>query len=192
MKIKLQDWARQNSISHPTAYRLYKEGKLPYPAERISERIIVLTLPDNPTPARTVIYCRVSTSTQTENLTSQKLRLLEECSRRGWKVDEIVEEIASGLNENRKKLNRLLADQSYSRIVIEYRDRLTRSNFKLLESALAAQGREIIVVDKDELKDDLVRDMTEVLTSYCARLYGARGAKNRAQKALKNAGESSQ
>jgi len=34
------------------------------------------------------------------------------------------------------------------------------------------------------MDDDLVRDMTEVLTSFCARLYGRRGARNRAEKAL--------
>ena len=60
-----------------------------------------------------------------------------------------------------------------------------RFGIEFLESALAAQGRTLIVMDKDELKDDLVQDMIEVLTSFCARLYGRRSAKNRAKKALK-------
>lgn len=67
---------------------------------------------------------------------------------------------------------------------MEHRDRLARMNMGLVESALKAQGRRIIVVDDTELDDDLVRDMTEVLTSFCARLYGHRAAKHRAEKAL--------
>jgi putative resolvase len=50
---------------------------------------------------------------------------------------------------------------------------------------LSASGRRIIVVDETEMKDDLVQDMIDVLTSFCARLYGRRSAKDRAKKALK-------
>jgi predicted site-specific integrase-resolvase len=53
-----------------------------------------------------------------------------------------------------------------------------------VESALTAQGRKLMVADPNELKDDLVQDMIEVLTSFCARLYGRRSAKNKAKKAL--------
>ena len=58
------------------------------------------------------------------------------------------------------------------------------SNTELVEAALAASGRRLVVVDPTELDDDLVRDMTEVLTSFCARLYGRRSAANRAAAAL--------
>ena len=60
-------------------------------------------------------------------------------------------------------------------------------NAGLVESALKAQGRRIIVVDDTEPDDDLVRDMTEVLTSFCARLYGRRAAKRKTDAALKAA-----
>lgn len=53
-----------------------------------------------------------------------------------------------------------------------------------LEAALAAQGRRVVVVEEAEVADDLVRDMVEVLTSFCARLYGRRSAKRRAEAAL--------
>ena len=53
-----------------------------------------------------------------------------------------------------------------------------------LESALSAQGRRIVVVDAGEVDDDLIRDMTEVHTSFCARLYGRGEARKRAVKAL--------
>lgn len=67
---------------------------------------------------------------------------------------------------------------------MEHRDRLARFGVEYLEAALAAQGRRLVVVDSAEVTDDLVRDMVEVLTSFCARLYGRRSAKRRAQAAL--------
>ena len=69
-------------------------------------------------------------------------------------------------------------------VVVEHRDRLARFGVAHLHAALAAQGRRIVVVDTGETADDLVRDMIEVLTSMCARLYGRRGARNRALRAV--------
>ena len=79
---------------------------------------------------------------------------------------------------------KLLADPEVSAVVVEHRDRLMRFGAEYVESALAAQGRMLVVVDPSEVKDDLVQDMIEVLTSFCARLYGRRSAKNKAKKAI--------
>ncbi len=70
-------------------------------------------------------------------------------------------------------------------VVVEHRDRLGRMNTELVEAALSAHGRRLVVLDDDEVDDDLVRDTVEVLTSFCARLYGKRSAGNRAEKALR-------
>ena len=70
-------------------------------------------------------------------------------------------------------------------MVVEHRDRLARMNAELVEAALSAHGRRLVILDDGEVDDDLVRDMTEVLTSFCARLYGKRSARNRAEKALR-------
>ena len=59
-----------------------------------------------------------------------------------------------------------------------------RFGAEYVEAALAAQGRKLVVIDPAEVKDDLVQDMIEVLTSFCARLYGRRSARNKAKKAL--------
>src|SRR5262244_1636893 len=69
-------------------------------------------------------------------------------------------------------------------IVVEHRDRLARFGSESIAAALAACGRKLVVVDETEMKDDLVQDMVDVLTWFCARLYGRRAAKNRAAKAL--------
>jgi putative resolvase len=89
-----------------------------------------------------------------------------------------------GLNGHRPKIKRLLLDASIKTIIIEHNDRLVRFGFEFLEAALAAEDRKLVVVDSGEVKDDLVQDMIEVLTSFCARLYGRRSAKNRAKRAL--------
>ena len=96
----------------------------------------------------------------------------------------IVAEVGVGLNGNRAKLRRLLADPQATTIVVEHRDRLARFGVDYLAAALAAQGRRIVAVEADETTDDLVGDLVEVLTSLCARLYGRRGARNRAMRAL--------
>jgi putative resolvase len=100
-------------------------------------------------------------------------------------VDEVVTEIGSGVNGKRRKLARVLADPTAVAIVVEHRDRLARFGLEHLEACLSAQGRRVLVVDEGEIDDDLVRDMTEVLTSFCARRYTRRGARNRAEKPLR-------
>jgi putative resolvase len=62
-------------------------------------------------------------------------------------------------------------------------------NVELVEATLLAGSRRLVVLDEREVDDDLVRDMTEMLTSFCARLYGRHPARNRAQKALRCSGE---
>jgi putative resolvase len=84
----------------------------------------------------------------------------------------------------RPKLRRILSDPDAKVIVVEHRDRLARFGVEHLEAALAAQGRRVVVADPGESTDDLVRDMIEVLTSMCARLYGRRRACNRAMRAM--------
>lgn len=92
--------------------------------------------------------------------------------------------MGSGLNGKRPKLRRMLSDPDARVIVVEHRDRLARFGVEHLEAALAGAGRRIVVADPSEATDDLVRDMIEVLTSMCAGLYGRRGARNRAMRAL--------
>jgi predicted site-specific integrase-resolvase len=71
-----------------------------------------------------------------------------------------------------------------SAIVVEHRDWLARCGAEYVEAALSASGRRLLVVDPSEVDDDLVRDVTEILTSLCARLYGRRAAANQARHAM--------
>lgn len=136
------------------------------------------------TQGRTVAYCRVSSADQKADLERQAGRVVTAATGMGLSVAEVVTEIGSGLNGKRPKLARLLGDPQVSVIVVEHRDRLARFGLEYLSAALGATGRRIVVIDDAELDDDLVRDMTEVLTWFCARLYGRRSAARRARVAM--------
>jgi len=183
--MKLSKWAKQQGISYKTAWRWYKDGKLPVPAEKTpSGTILVRTDEQKETGGKNVIYARVSSSDQKKDLDRQVKRLVEFANSQGYAVNQTVEEVGTGLNGHRKKLMRLLSEPHIETIFVEHRDRLARFGFEYIEAALLAQNRKIVVMENEELKDDLVQDMVEVLTSFCARLYGKRSAKNKAKKAL--------
>jgi putative resolvase len=133
---------------------------------------------------RSVLYGRVSSSDQKEDLRRQIERLKSFASGLGLQEIEVVEEVGSGLNGKRPKLLKLLEDPTVVRIVVEHRDRLARFGVEYLEAALKAQGRFLVVAESGEHKLDLVQDFVDVVTCMCARIYGRRDARNRAQKAL--------
>jgi predicted site-specific integrase-resolvase len=93
------------------------------------------------------------------------------------------------LNGHRRKFLALLGDPKVTTIVVEHRDRFARFGAEYVEASLAASGRRLLVVDPAEVDDDLVRDVSEILTWLCARLYGRRAAANRAARAVRTLGE---
>ena len=162
------------------------------PAERVGRLILVKTTAASDSASGVVVYARVSAHDQRADLDRQVARLTAWATEQDLEVGlgappacgGVVCEVGSGLNGKRPKLRRILSDPDARVIVVERRDRLARFGVEHLQAALAAQGRRILVADPGETTDDLVGDMIEVLTSMCARLYGRRGARNRAMRAL--------
>ena len=134
---------------------------------------------------------RVSSGDQREDLDRQVGRVVAWATQHGHRPDEVVKEIGSGLDGNRRQLRCVVGDHTVRTIVVEHRERLCRFGFEYVEAALAGRGARIVVMDEEEHEDDLVRDVTEVMTSLCARLYGQRSARRRAKRALAAAGEGS-
>jgi predicted site-specific integrase-resolvase len=118
------------------------------------------------------------------NASGTTLQLRDYAAAQGLHVIQEVQEIGSGLNGHRKRLMKALENPSASTIVVEHRDRLARFGSEYIESALASSNRKVVIVNDTEMKDDLVQDMIDVLTSFCARLYGKRAARNKAKRAL--------
>ena len=100
-------------------------------------------------------------------------RLVDFCLAKGWIVDDIIEDVGSGLNDDRKRLNQLLKDPTIKRIVVEREERLTRFGFHYLEILAELEGFEIVVVNKtpDDDKDELLADFKTLIVSFCERLY---------------------
>jgi putative resolvase len=182
--VNLADWAESVGVNRHTAYRWFREGTLPVPAQRVGRLILVRMTPVDESAGGVVIYARVSSHDQRADLDRQVGRLTAWATEQDLTVGQVVTEVGSGLNGKRPKLRRMLSDPDANVIVVEHRDRLARFGVEHLEAALSAQGRRIVVADPGETTDDLVRDMIEVLTSMCARLYGRRGARNRAMRAV--------
>jgi putative resolvase len=181
--MKLANWAREQQIDYKTAYRWFRAGILPVPSRQLPTGTILVD-PATVKLDNTVLYARVSSADQKLDLERQLGRLVAFAGETGLTVVGTVSEIGSGLNGKRPKLLKTLADKTVGTIVVEHRDRLARFGSEYVEAALRASGRKVIVVDKTEMKDDLVQDMIDVLTSFCARLYGRRSARNKALKAV--------
>ena len=183
--MNLAVWAERNGVARVTAYRWFHAGLLPVPAQRVGRLILVNdAVAETARHGRTAVYARVSSADQKADLDRQVARVTAWATAEQISVGKVVTEVGSALNGHRRKFLALLRDPTVSRIVVEHRGRFCRFGSEYVEAALAAQGRELVVVDSAEVDDDLVRDMTEILTSMCARLYGKRAAANRAQRAL--------
>lgn len=191
--MRAKEWARREGLNEQTVWKWCRTGKMPVPVERTPTGAWLVHDPryeDAHGPSvsgRTVCYARVSSSDQRADLDRQADRVRAFAVAMGADDPEVVKEVGSGMDDRRRKLARILADPTVTTIVVEHRDRLARMGAGLVESALSAQGRRVVVVDDTELDDDLVRDMAEVLTSFCARLYGRRSARHRAERALEAA-----
>ncbi|GAB3848408.1 IS607-like element IS1602 family transposase [Dactylosporangium cerinum] len=170
---------------HPqTAYRWFREGTMPVPARRLPSGTIMVDVADAAPQGQVVVYARVSSADQRDDLDRQVARVTAWATGQNMVVSRVVTEVGSALNGRRKKFLALLRDPAVSTIVVEHRDRFVRFGAEYVEAALTAQGRRLLVADPAEVDDDLVRDVTEILTSLCARLYGRRAAANRASRAV--------
>lgn len=89
------------------------------------------------------------------------------------------------MNGTRSRACRLLADPRVRTVAVKHRDRLGRMNTELAEAAFPAHGRRVVVLEAAGVEDGLVRGMTVILMSFCARLYGCRLARSRAERALR-------
>ena len=181
--MKLSQWAKQQGISYTTAWRMWKGGRLPVPAEQMPTGTVIVHAEDSKT-AGVALYARVSSVDQKADLDRQMARLTEFAVANRLPIVDAVKEVGSGMNGHRRGLLRLLRDPKAQTIIVEHRDRLMRFGFEYVESTLAAQSRSVMVIEPTELADDVVRDLHEVIVSMCARLYGKRSAKNRAKKAM--------
>lgn len=169
--VTLREWARSGRIP----IEMLPSGRINYLPKK-SEPLSVRN--------KTIIYSRVSTNIQKENLFRQTERLKTFCSSRGLIIDDIYEEIGSALNYNRRlylKLLEAVLNKKVTTIVIEYKDRLLRVGFEEFQYICNHNNVELIVVDNSEITKSYTQEITEDLVSiihhYSMRLYSSRKRK---------------
>ena len=132
--MRVREWARREGFNEQTVWQWCRENRMPVPFERMSTGTIIIhdpkyeSQPVAPTAnGRTVCYARVSSSDQKDDLQRQADRLKAFAINMGVKSPEVVMETGSGMNDKRRKLNRLLADPTVGTLIVERRDRLART-----------------------------------------------------------------
>jgi len=126
-----------------------------------------------------VIYTRVSTSNQKDDLKNQVEFLKQYANAKGIIVDEVIEDYGSGLNYNRKKWNKLIDEcmtSNISTIIVTHKDRLIRFGFEWFERFLEKFNIEIVVVNNESVlpSEELVQDIISILHVFSCRIYGLR------------------
>ncbi|BCU69683.1 IS607 family transposase [Stygiolobus caldivivus] len=174
-------------ISYSTLLRWIREGKIRVVTTEGGKYRIpyseVKKYLERREESRAVIYARVSSADQKEDLERQINYLTNYATAKGYKVVEVLKDIASGLNTQRKgllKLFKLVESRSIDVVLITYKDRLTRFGFEYLEEFFSAMGVRIEVVFGEEPKDatqELVEDLISIITSFAGKIYGMRSHK---------------
>jgi putative resolvase len=177
--MKLSDYAKQVGITYKTAWQWWKAGQLD--AYQLPTGTIIVREPQT-VASGVALYARVSSADQKDDAVRQMQRLRDYAAARGYQVVVEVIEIASGLNDERPKLKKLLTDARIGVLVVEHRDRLTRFGYGYIATLLAQQGRRVEAIYPSDTGDGLVDDFVAVITNMAARLYGRRNSKRRAER----------
>ena len=127
---------------------------------------------------KVVIYCRVSSPSQKDDLENQVEYLSNFANGRGY-VFEVVKEVGGGMNMNRPKFMKIvngIIDGSVGTLIVAHKDRLARFGFDLVQNLADSYGCEIIVTDTENLspQQEMVEDLMEIVHTYSCRLYGLR------------------
>lgn len=132
----------------------------------------------------TIGYCRVSSSDQKEDLKRQVDSVSQYCIARGYQF-KIISDLGSGLNYNKKglaELIELITSNQIERIVINYKDRLVRFGYEIIEQICMIHDVKIEIINHTEDKsyeEELVEDVLSVITVFSSKLYGSRSRKTR-------------
>jgi putative resolvase len=189
---KLSKICKELDISRPTMYNWEKKGIVKFhkigSINFISDedRNKLLNIKPIKKEERNVIYCRVSSTVNKSNLETQKERMINYANAKGYKVQEVITEFGSGINDKRPKLEKLLKEQNFTKLIIEHKDRLTRLGFNYIETLLKKNDIEIEVVNNvDTDEEDIIQDFVSIITSFTARIYGKRRSKRKTELLIK-------
>lgn len=188
--IKLSKYARLFDMNYRTANRHFKMGQIPFETKVLPTGSIFVNLTETSSFINrdAIVYARVSSATKKDDLARQIDRCAEYAAKNGYNVVKVYKEVASGMNDNRRELNKLFDDLHNKKftLIIENKDRLTRFGFRYINKFIEAMGSKVTVIHtSDDNQEDLMKDLISVITSFCCRLYGLRRGANKARE-IKN------
>jgi len=143
---------------------------------------------------RVAIYCRVSSHEQKQkgDLDRQTGRMTTESLKRKYNIIAVFDEVGSGMNDDRKKLQKLfelVESKSIDIVLVEHKDRLSRFCFNYLVSYFKSYGVKIELTDEilgKGFEKELVEDILSLMASFSAKIYGKRSSQNRKKKEESN------
>ena len=172
-RIRLSEWARAQGIARITAYRMLQRGILPVPTERSPTGRWYVLVPDRRESGRLVLYARASPGADSKHsINDQLYALVEWANANQERVHATVTELADPYVSTLPRLAGLLADERIRQIVIESPKVVGESKYNLLTSALAPQGRSIILVNRKHHPSGSDNDARTAIMSLCKTLYG--------------------
>ena len=139
----------------------------------------------SPEQRKVVAYARVSSHDQKADLERQKQRLEQHCQEVGYANLELLTDLGSGLNYQKKsfrKLLKMIALGQVSTLVLMHKDRLLRFGADIVFELCKLNQTEVVILEENQvasIENRLVSDVIELMTVFSARLYGARSHKNR-------------
>jgi predicted site-specific integrase-resolvase len=191
MKVSIGPAAKELGVSKETLRRWEKAGKIQVERTPSGHRRYDLSklhgiAPRPPLANRlTLAYARVSSHDQKEDLIRQVALLESFCAANGWTY-EVIQDLGSGLNYNKKGLQQLIKRICFGqvgRLVLTHKDRLLRFGSELVFALCEAYNTEIVIINYGQqplsFEEELTQDVLEIITVFSARLYGSRSHKNR-------------
>ena len=185
MKYKISEYAKLNKVTYRTIWNMIKSNKLLF--ERLpSGTILIIDNNEKQLENNVILYARVSSSENKDNLESQLNRLRDYANAKGYIIKKEIKEIGSGLNDKRQQLENILKSNDWNIIIVEHKDRLARFGINYLEILLNKNDKKIEIINNtNNNKEDLLQDFVSIITSFTARLYGLRRSKRKTEKIIK-------
>ena len=177
--LSIGKFAKSLGVSIQTLRNWDKEGKLK--PTYVTENGYRYYSEDLLNKFRNILYARVSTKNQKDDLNRQIDNLKQYAYSKGYSF-EIITDIGSGINYKKEgllKMINLVECGEVDRIIVLYKDRLIRFGYDLIEYICKLNDTKIEIVDNSTISKEreLTEDLIQIITVFANRLYGARSKK---------------